>query len=274
VGGNDDTLKVWDAQTGQELPFLKGHTDYVNSVVFSPDGKRLAGASGRELKVWDAQTGQELLVLKGVGPSVAFSSDDKRLVSASYDGMVRVWDARTGQELLTFKGGHTDIVISVAFSPDGKRLASADRDGTVKLWDAQTGQETLTFKGSGSSVAFSPDGHRLASGSSDGTVKIRDHAAAGEAVTAREPTRRTDVHTGGGSGPNSPPPLCSPPVADYVLSFLSIRRRHSSRLGYPATFWPDDRAERRKTGRRAQDRRFSPCFARCLLDCEQDQRWP
>ena len=61
-----DTVKVWDAQTGQELVILKGHTDGVFGVAFSPDGKRLAGAAtDHTVKVWDAQTGQELLNLKG-----------------------------------------------------------------------------------------------------------------------------------------------------------------------------------------------------------------
>jgi WD40 repeat protein/serine/threonine protein kinase len=177
-------LKVWDAQTGQELLTIKGHPKPARSVTFSPDGKRLAGAGGEwskpgEVKLWDAQTGQELLTFKGhiryVG-SVAFSPDGKRLASASGDGTVRVWEAQTGHELLICKG-HSGVVGSVAFSPDGKRLASGSTDQTVKVWDVQTGQELLTLKGHTepvTGVAFSPDGHWLASGAEDGTVTIWD----------------------------------------------------------------------------------------------------
>ena len=59
-------MKVWDATSGQETLTLKGHTDAVMSVAFSPDGKRLASASGDQtVKVWDATSGQETLTLKG-----------------------------------------------------------------------------------------------------------------------------------------------------------------------------------------------------------------
>jgi len=53
-GSNDRTLKVWDAQTGQETLTLKGLSGYVNSVSFSPDGKRIVSGSGdRTVRVWD-----------------------------------------------------------------------------------------------------------------------------------------------------------------------------------------------------------------------------
>ena len=75
---------MWDAQTGQELLSLKGHTGRVIGVVFNPDGNRLASASrDKTVKVWDAQTGQELFSFK-IGPSsgVAFSPDGKRLATS------------------------------------------------------------------------------------------------------------------------------------------------------------------------------------------------
>jgi WD40 repeat protein len=70
----DETVKVWDARTGQQALSLKGHTSQVWSVCFSPDGQRLASASGIEVKVWDARTGQEALTLKG--HRYGFSSPD------------------------------------------------------------------------------------------------------------------------------------------------------------------------------------------------------
>jgi WD40 repeat protein/serine/threonine protein kinase len=172
-------VKIWDAQTGQELVSLT-HSGGVYGVAFSPDGNSLASAGGDrakpgEVKVWDVQTGQELLSLKqeslssqsaNVVYSVAFSPDGKRLASAG-GGVATVWDAQTGRKFLTCKV-HADSVISVAFSPDGKRLASGSLDGATKVWDAQTGQELLSLKGlTGQlwNVTFSPDGKRLASAS-------------------------------------------------------------------------------------------------------------
>jgi WD40 repeat protein len=129
----------------QKVITLKGHTDSVDSVAFSPDGKRLAsGSVDQMLKVWDAQTGQQTLTLKGhtrAVSSVAFSPDGKRLASGGGEfnksGEVKVWDAQTGQQTLSLKG-HAGFVWSVAFSPDGKRLASGSTDKTAKVWDAQT----------------------------------------------------------------------------------------------------------------------------------------
>ncbi len=133
-------IKVWDVDKGKEVLSLQGHTGFVHSVAFSPDGKRIASAGDETVRVWDTENGKELLTLKGhtaVVCSVCFSPDGKRLASASWDKTVKLWDAEKGQELLTLRG-HTDFVRSVCFSHDGKRLASASRDKTVKVWSLDT----------------------------------------------------------------------------------------------------------------------------------------
>ena len=68
--------------------------------------------------------------------SVAFSPDGQRIVSGSFDQTVKIWDANTDKELQTLKG-HTNSVTSVAFSPDGQRIVSGSEDKTVKIWDAR-----------------------------------------------------------------------------------------------------------------------------------------
>jgi WD40 repeat protein len=188
-GSDDNTLKIWDAQTGQEILTLKGHSNSVNSVGFSPDGKRIvSGSRDSTLCVWDAEIGQEMLTLEGHLDwvnSVSFSPDGKRIVSGSRDSTLKVWDAETGQEMLTLKG-HSRGVESVNFSPDGKRIVSGSRDSTLKVWDAETGQEMRTLEGhSGwvNSVSFNPDGKRVVSGSGDGTVNVWDTETAQLAFT-------------------------------------------------------------------------------------------
>lgn len=71
--------------------------------------------------------------------SVAYSPDGKRIVSGSDDTTVRVWDVETRKEVFELLRGHTGWVWSVAFSPDGTLIASASMDKTIRLWDANTG---------------------------------------------------------------------------------------------------------------------------------------
>jgi WD40 repeat protein len=159
---------------------LHGHTNWIGSVAFSPDGKRIVTGSGDQTaKVWDAQTGTQQLELRGhTGGvySVAFSPDGTRIVTGGEDRTARVWDARTGtfQRELT---GHTSRVQSVAFSPDGKRIVTGSEDQTARVWDARTGTRQLELTGHTGTVwnvAFSPDGKRIVTGSWDGTAKVWD----------------------------------------------------------------------------------------------------
>ena len=162
-----------------------GHTDWVWSVAWSPDGKRIASASGDETaQVWDATSGDHLIRYTGHSDSVYSVSwnpvwgtgipGGRRIASASYDKTVQIWDPTFGDHFYTYTG-HTDWVWAVAWSPDGKRIASAGGDKSVQVWDAVNGGHIYTFRGHSApvhAVAWSPDGKRIASSSADGTVQV------------------------------------------------------------------------------------------------------
>ncbi|KAK4660754.1 hypothetical protein QC762_0022210 [Podospora pseudocomata] len=167
----------------EALSLLQGHGDLVWSVVFSPDGQRVASGSGdRTIKIWDTASGTCTQTLEGHGSSVlsvAFSPDGQRVASGSRDKTIKIWDTASGSCTQTLEG-HGSWVLSVGFSPDGQRVASGSGDRTIKIWDTASGSCTQTLEGHGDfvlSVAFSRDGQRVASGSDDNTIKIWDTAS-------------------------------------------------------------------------------------------------
>ncbi|KIM26666.1 hypothetical protein M408DRAFT_72315 [Serendipita vermifera MAFF 305830] len=183
-GSSDNTIRVWDAETGETLTGpLEGHTDEVSSVSFFPDGTRIiSGSFDHTIRVWDAATGEKVMEpWEGHDDqisSVAISPDGIRIVSGSNDKTIRVWDARTGATVVGPLAGHTSEINCVSFSPDGTRIVSGSSDETIRVWDAATGEIVMEIlKGHDAqvwSVAFSPDGTRIISGSFDNTIRIWD----------------------------------------------------------------------------------------------------
>ncbi len=192
-------LAMADISTQHIVTFV-GHTDNVNSVVFSPYGTILAsGSLEGAVKLWDVETQENIATLEAYPvTSVAFSPDGTILASGSGDfsefspnsrsffvpssgNAIKLWDVETKKNIATIEV-RTSPITSIAFSPDGTILASGSikGKGIVALWDVETKKNIATIGENTSllvtSIAFSPDGRMLASGSEDNTVVLWDVA--------------------------------------------------------------------------------------------------
>ena len=176
----DDTVRVWNAHTGEEQLRLEGNTSMVNSVAFSFSNGRTVASASRDntVRLWDADTGKALHTLTGHMrdlKSVAFSPDGGKLASGGWD-TIFLWDVVTGEQLRKLEA-HKGPIDSIAFSPGGSILASGGGK-TISLWNPDKGELLRTINVpdaySIDSLKFSPDGRTLASGGWDGMVRLWD----------------------------------------------------------------------------------------------------
>ena len=181
----DNTAKVWNAVTGEELLTLVCSQERgCNAAAFSPDGKFLATAGGDTIvRVWEVASGREVLTLKGHIDrvySVAYNFDGSRLASSGPDGRTILWDAVTGEKISTFSEDNGVETYWVAFNPDGSEIVTADTnfaEGWASIWDIQTGQKLFFLPGNATivrGVSYSPDGKTIVTTGDDQTAKLWD----------------------------------------------------------------------------------------------------
>ncbi|MDQ6693298.1 MAG: hypothetical protein M3014_02620, partial [Chloroflexota bacterium] len=192
TAGQDGTATIWEANSGQVVNTLRGHSRDVDSVAWSPDGLSIATASqDGTVKIWESAGGHERSTIRGhtdIVRSVEYSPDGRSLVTASDDKTTRVWDAATGVERFKLCC-HTAAVYSAAYNADGSSIATVSLDGSVRIWDAATGKALHQFQdtadagsqgglGFGSpilaSATWSSDSKYVAVASSTGRVLVWD----------------------------------------------------------------------------------------------------
>src|SRR3990167_10611665 len=125
---------------------LCGHTDTVQALAVTADGKVISGSADKTLKVWNLDTGQCLKTLQGHTSAVgalAVTADGK-VISGSADKTLKVWNLDTGQCLKTLQG-HTNVVAALTVIADG-RVVSGSHDGTLKVWNIDIGECIKTLE--------------------------------------------------------------------------------------------------------------------------------
>jgi WD40 repeat protein/serine/threonine protein kinase len=184
-GSHDNTVKVWDADSGRAVNTLRGHDSWVRSCAFSPDARTVVSAShDRRANLWNVTDYEEVRVLHGkvldghndAVLSAAFDRQGQSIITASRDRSAKTWNVGSGAELKTFEEGHSFLASNAIFFPNGKRLLTAAVDNTVRFWDVTSGTEVhrLDRTGRAAAMALSHDGRWLVTGSDDHRVKIWD----------------------------------------------------------------------------------------------------
>ncbi len=160
-----------------ELKIFRGHTNHVNVVAVTPNGRRIVSGSWDEtLKVWEMDSWQCVATLEGhtnFTRGVAVTSDG-RIISGSRDRTIRVWEMDTWKCLASLQG-HTDYLYGVAVTLDGRRIISGSRDRTIRVWEMDTWKCLASLQGHTNSirgVTVTPDGQRIISASYDRTVRV------------------------------------------------------------------------------------------------------
>ncbi len=186
VGGFHEVL-LWKADGSELLARLIGLSERIESVRFSPDGKRLAVTGGLparmgEVQVWDVE-GRKLALSVPITFDTVYgacwSPDGSKIALGCGDNSVRAVDASTGEQVL-FMGSHNDWALETTFSVDGSHLISVGRDMTAKLTEVATQRfvDNITsitpgaLKGGLASVARSPKRDEVLIGGADGVPKL------------------------------------------------------------------------------------------------------
>jgi WD40 repeat protein/predicted Ser/Thr protein kinase len=178
-GGWDNTVRLWDARTGEACgpPWENG--DVAKTLAFSPDSSRLVSARQNRLQVWEVATGRRLKEIQAPASDILaleFHPDGATLAALDGSGNATVFGSASGAVVTRLRLGATHDTRALAYSPDGRWLAGSGADlTTVCLFDAHKYEPAARFTGHEAvirAMAFSPDSRRLASCGSDQTIRV------------------------------------------------------------------------------------------------------
>ncbi|GBO52936.1 high-affnity carbon uptake protein Hat/HatR [Pseudanabaena sp. lw0831] len=202
IGNFEDIIQlpVFQKKFLNPTRFLQKHTDAVQNVALSPDGKIIASASDDgTVKLWELEgdNSNPIKEIKDQGGwvrAVVFLSD-RQIVTAGQDKNIKIIDIASGKVVKTLSG-HTNLINNLAIAPTSDLLVSGSYDNTVNLWQISTGKLMRSLTGHTDKIwglAISPDGKQVVSASRDKTVRIWDVKTGENLKTLEHPSGVTCV---------------------------------------------------------------------------------
>ncbi|HLO55496.1 MAG TPA: caspase family protein [Saprospiraceae bacterium] len=163
-----------------------GHSDYINTCVFSPsDNFILTSSNDNSAMIWDSKSGKLLKTLdrhSSAVTSAKYSPDGKRIMTLSKDTSIAIWEGDTGKFLFSLKG-HNGHIYKAEFSPKssydkfgGKYILTCSDDSTAVIWNSYLGNKEHTIKDNESYISyvqFSPDGNFILTRNGNNVIKVR-----------------------------------------------------------------------------------------------------
>ncbi|MBP88292.1 MAG: hypothetical protein CMJ64_16515 [Planctomycetaceae bacterium] len=191
TGGDDQSVRTWDAETGAAVESFAGHGAAVTAVAYSAQGDVLSVAANKSAILWDTNPEWKLQRTIGSVDSVEhfvdrvtaldFSADGSVLATGggepSRSGELKLWKVADGSLVKEIKDAHSDVIYGLEFSPDGKQIASSASDRFAKIFEVESGKFVRSFEGHTHhvlGVSWRADGRLLATSGADNVIKIWD----------------------------------------------------------------------------------------------------
>ena len=186
--GKSAQAAVYNVADPTRKTLLLGHTEVVNHIAWSVDGKSIVtAAQDKTARLWSWPGGLVRMVFRGHADAVTralLSPDGRVAYTACLDRNVRRFDATSGQAVKTFTAAG-DSISALAFSSDGRQLVSSGPEARIRWWNPDTGETSRYSYGTGevNDLCFSKDGKKLASASADRAVRLWNVENAGQIRT-------------------------------------------------------------------------------------------
>lgn len=181
TGDTGGRVQLWNVRTGGRVD-LNGHSDAIERLAFSSDGRSVVSASDDETAhVWDVATGRPIAELRGhdgIVYSAVFARNGKVVVTGGQDGTIRTWMTSSDPVPVELPRPNERRLRDVAFDQSGQRIVTASEDGTARIWalpDARVLHVLSHGRQAGDwveSARFSREGRLVLTAGADGTAKV------------------------------------------------------------------------------------------------------